>query len=234
MGAFPAKLDTRGIGGAIRSKPLVQPLAHHVEAPVNIRERVGGAAEFLYRMGPPLVLLAGDGTVCFVNAAAEALLASTSTLHIRGRQLLGLNPRDQRALTTLRRGSRSLAHGQWSIVVGEAPRTIGVTLTRLSEHVLVPGMVALATTAVFLSDPAARTRVAAAFLQSAFALTPAEAALAEAIIAGGGVRGAANALGIALTTAKTHLQHVLQKTQTRRQAELVRLAFAASAANAQS
>jgi len=40
---------------------------------------------------------------------------------------------------------------------------------------------------------------------------------------------AAETLGIALSTAKTHLAHLLHKTGTQRQAELVRLAVSAFA-----
>ena len=50
-----------------------------------------------------------------------------------------------------------------------------------------------------------------------------ESELALAVVAGHGLRAAAQQLGIALTTARTHLQHVFEKTQTRRQSELTSL-----------
>jgi DNA-binding CsgD family transcriptional regulator len=43
------------------------------------------------------------------------------------------------------------------------------------------------------------------------------------------LREAAETLGISETTAKTHLQHLFQKTDTQRQADLVRLVTSALA-----
>lgn len=40
---------------------------------------------------------------------------------------------------------------------------------------------------------------------------------------GEALKAVADGLGISLTAARTHLQHVVEKTETRRQAELVRL-----------
>ncbi|MBZ9905308.1 LuxR C-terminal-related transcriptional regulator [Mesorhizobium sp. BR115XR7A] len=60
-------------------------------------------------------------------------------------------------------------------------------------------------------------------LRDLYGLTPAEAAVATAITRGEGLQAVADELGISLTRARTHLQHVFEKTETRRQAELVRL-----------
>ena len=45
----------------------------------------------------------------------------------------------------------------------------------------------------------------------------------QEVVRGSGVVGAAAMLGVSVTTARTHLQHVFQKTNTASQAELVRL-----------
>jgi DNA-binding CsgD family transcriptional regulator len=60
-------------------------------------------------------------------------------------------------------------------------------------------------------------------LRSRFGLTCAEANLAIEITRGDGRKAAAARLGIAVTTARTHLTHIFEKTGVRRQAELVRL-----------
>jgi DNA-binding CsgD family transcriptional regulator len=57
----------------------------------------------------------------------------------------------------------------------------------------------------------------------AYKLTPTELRILLAILDGGGARGVAEALGIAVTTVKTHLGRVFEKTGTSRQADLVRL-----------
>jgi DNA-binding CsgD family transcriptional regulator len=76
---------------------------------------------------------------------------------------------------------------------------------------------------VFVRNPADVTLTPTAHLRQLYGLTAAEAALTDEIVRGRGLQAAADALGVTLTTARTHLQRVFQKTQTHRQAELVRL-----------
>ena len=60
-------------------------------------------------------------------------------------------------------------------------------------------------------------------LRSHFGLTHAQAKLAIEIAKGDGLKASARRLGIAITTGRSHLRRVFEKTETRRQAELVRL-----------
>lgn len=60
-------------------------------------------------------------------------------------------------------------------------------------------------------------------LRALYGLTAAEAAAGEAVARGHGVAEAAEALGIAPSTLRWHLQRAFDKTGTARQAELVRL-----------
>ena len=56
-----------------------------------------------------------------------------------------------------------------------------------------------------------------------YKLTPMELRVLFAIVQVGGVSEAAEALGIAASTVKTHLQRLFGKTGTERQADLVKL-----------
>ena len=76
---------------------------------------------------------------------------------------------------------------------------------------------------LFVNDPARDVAVRSDHLRDEFGLTRAEAALALEILAGQGLQVAAGRLQITLTTARTHLAHIFEKTGTRRQAEVVRL-----------
>jgi DNA-binding CsgD family transcriptional regulator len=76
---------------------------------------------------------------------------------------------------------------------------------------------------LFVNDPGRDVAVRSDHLRDEFGLTRAEAALALEILAGQGLQVAAGRLQITLTTARTHLAHIFEKTGTRRQAELVRL-----------
>ena len=60
-------------------------------------------------------------------------------------------------------------------------------------------------------------------LRSQFGLTHAQAKLAIEIAKGEGLRVCTRRLGIAMSTGRSHLKQIFQKTDTRRQAELVRL-----------
>jgi DNA-binding CsgD family transcriptional regulator len=60
-------------------------------------------------------------------------------------------------------------------------------------------------------------------LRSQFGLTDAQAKLAIEIAKGEGLRASTRRLGIAMSTGRSHLKQIFQKTETRRQAELVRL-----------
>jgi DNA-binding CsgD family transcriptional regulator/PAS domain-containing protein len=65
-------------------------------------------------------------------------------------------------------------------------------------------------------------------MAGAFGLTCAETRLIESLLAGRSLKESAVALGIAMTTAKTHLDNIFQKTGVNRQAELMRLAASAA------
>ena len=73
------------------------------------------------------------------------------------------------------------------------------------------------------TDPGLDNRPAAEALRDAFGLTPAEARLAIALAQGVRLADHAESVGISLNTVKTLLSRVFRKTETARQAELVRL-----------
>jgi DNA-binding CsgD family transcriptional regulator len=76
---------------------------------------------------------------------------------------------------------------------------------------------------VLVKDPSDADSVNAELLIDLFGLTRRESEVALAVVAGHGLRAAAQQLGIAVTTARTHLQHVFEKTHTQRQSELTGL-----------
>jgi DNA-binding CsgD family transcriptional regulator len=83
---------------------------------------------------------------------------------------------------------------------------------------------------LFITDPEEAAIVRRESLRQDFGLTPAEAVFTHEILKADGLQAAADRLGISLTTARTHLAHVFDKTGTRRQAELVRLILQSQAA----
>lgn len=115
------------------------------------------------------------------------------------------------ALALSRRSGRAL-----SLVVSPLPSARGMSACLDSEpHVL-----------ILVVDPDRALPLSAEQLRQLYGFTPAEAQVAIAAVRGRGLPAIAAELDIALTTAKTHLQRVFEKTGTRRQAELVRLILA--------
>jgi DNA-binding CsgD family transcriptional regulator len=85
-----------------------------------------------------------------------------------------------------------------------------------------------AVAAVFIGASAARRFDAEPeetrdYLRRRHGLTLAEANVALEILKGDGRKAVAARLGISITTVRTHLSHIFEKTGVRRQAELVRL-----------
>ena len=76
---------------------------------------------------------------------------------------------------------------------------------------------------VLLTDPDRGASRPAWMLRKLYGLTAAEIAMAERLLKGDTPEQAAVALKVKLSTARFHLRALFQKTDTRRQSELVRL-----------
>jgi DNA-binding CsgD family transcriptional regulator len=76
---------------------------------------------------------------------------------------------------------------------------------------------------VVITDPDAAAHLPVDRLQAMFSLTEAEGRLATLLAAGEDLKSAARALDITYGTARARLAEVFQKTNTRRQGELITL-----------
>jgi DNA-binding CsgD family transcriptional regulator len=97
-----------------------------------------------------------------------------------------------------------------------------VTVTRLRERDLGAGA-EQPLAAVLIADSEPASCLPPARLQELFGLTPSEARVALLLAEGKGLKHVASRLGVSLSTVKTHVQRALEKTGTRRQAELTRI-----------
>jgi DNA-binding CsgD family transcriptional regulator len=86
-----------------------------------------------------------------------------------------------------------------------------------------------ASAVVFIRDSSDTQPFPAELFVRRYGITPAECRVLVLLTQGMTITETAEALGIALSTAKTHLAHLFHKTSTQRQAELVRLAVSAFA-----
>ncbi len=192
-------------------------------------ERARMACETLDRLRMPILLADASCRVRFANRAGRALLAARDGLRDES-CLEALDPAETRDLGKLIHAAARAPLDGYSGTGG----TLAVRRARESapplEVVVAPlppdqpgdwpaGELAI----VLASDPADGPQEASALLAQRFGLTPTETQLALALLDGTGVKEAADRLGVSFNTARCHLQHIFDKTGTRRQAELVRL-----------
>jgi DNA-binding CsgD family transcriptional regulator/PAS domain-containing protein len=178
-------------------------------------------------------LIDAAGQVVRVNRRGRAMLAERSVLGLARERLASNDPRTSRQLRDVLRR----AAAEPLAVAGSVVELFGAGGERYLAHVLPlsagasdrrnaqGGPIA----AVFVREA---VRDAASSLETAanvFRLTPAEVRVLHALmLETKGVAAVAALTGIAVSTVKTHLSHLFQKTGTSRQSELVKLVASCS------
>ena len=169
-----------------------------------------------------IVLLNISGRVLLANNRANQM-AADGVIRLSQSGLHALSCRDDAQLQALIRSASapmSLESGGGALMLQHIEgRRIAVLITPMKT----PMAGVAPTTAVFLADDSTQPTSRRELLKALFELTPAETRLAERLAGGTSVSEAADLLGIAVGTARKQLKSVFQKTNTSRQAELVRI-----------
>lgn len=208
---------------------LFKTLDPHLRRALQIQQKLAiteGQREALDRIPAGCVLLNSGGRILIANRAAEHIFRRNDGISTLGGQLYA-------AAGPANAKLRECIH---AIVFGLSVRQPGgvVAVPRLNASQ--PYTVLAAplprkpmdwggcnpAVIVFIADPTPPTKIEFV-LRALYHLTPAEARLACVLANGEGLTRAAEELGISNNTAKTQLQQIFAKTQTGRQAELVRL-----------
>jgi DNA-binding CsgD family transcriptional regulator len=203
--------------------------------------------EFLDRSPVAIVLLDGQRRVVFANehAATLHMRADGVTICSDGIGLLrahdnarlqgliacavgrsGPPPLGHRSLGDGGPGRRSLGEGGRSMraLRSSGRRPYGFLVVPLSQPDRDPARALFRpAVCIVITDPDGARTLPVERLQDAFDLTEAEGRLAARLAAGEGLRSAAQSLGITYGTARTRLAEIFQKTETRRQGELINL-----------
>jgi DNA-binding CsgD family transcriptional regulator len=207
----------------------------HLRRAVKINARLGesavtraASATMFDQVGQPSILVDAASRVRFANRAAEDILAEGAGLMrdaagalraTRHSETVALHALIAKAAIAWAEGRDDPSgHLRLSRGPARAPLTATVIPLRADTQWLSPRF---PTAMLFVTDPERAGGPTAASLQQGFGLTRSEAAVALEILNGGGLTTAATRLGIARTTARTHLSAVFDKTGTRRQADLV-------------
>jgi DNA-binding CsgD family transcriptional regulator/PAS domain-containing protein len=174
------------------------------------------------------VLLTNErGTVLYANRSAERMLTDGNLIQSTRGTLRAKTPS---AATELQAAIRLAAGDEAAIgKTGLAIRLSGPDMVPVFAHVLPmtggelrtrlqPASVA----AVFVGAPPDEQDGADA-VAAAFGLTPAETRVLASLLVGRTLAQTATTLGVAVATAKTHLEHIFSKTGVTRQADLMLL-----------
>ena len=184
-------------------------------------------------LGEKLVLLASDSTLIDLTGPARALVDRRLMLKLEHGRLACMTARATVRLHDLVvKVARNTENGPAvTLALRHSADDVPPALATLSAMTCwwpEPDAARATVVLVQISEPDARVPVQLSDLQALFGLTLAEARVARATIAACGLSEVAEQLSIQTTTARTHLQHVFEKTKTNRQSQLVRLILAYS------
>ena len=191
------------------------------------RALADSALQSLEMMGVGVLIVDANAKLLIANSAADDLLTVGDGLRSWAGRLCCDRPQESNALQnaigavarTPGRGPAVATDLRISRTLADSPLTVHVLPTAAvpAKTGLAPGAAAAA---VFAIDPAARIANVDGFA-AAHGLTGAERGVLREIVRCGGLVATAKKLNVALPTARTHLQHIFQKTGTANQAELV-------------
>jgi DNA-binding CsgD family transcriptional regulator len=195
--------------------------------------------EFLDRSPVAIVLLDRQKRVVFANEQAAELHTRADGINICGNGIGLLRAHDNARLQSLiaravgdseppsagcqRNGGSARS---MRALRSSGKRPYGVFVTPFSPRErdrYPPGTLLRPAVCIVIADPDRARTLPVERLQEAFDLTEAEGRLAARLAAGEGLRSAAQSLGITYGTARARLAEIFQKTETRRQGELVNL-----------
>lgn len=173
-----------------------------------------------------VLLIDENGRIMRSNSRAEMLLADAQLIRMKDRRLKSAVASYDASLEALT--ARAIARisplGGAIRLAGAIDRTKAAIaeffpLNRSRRFMALAEPAAL----VIITDIARTTNVRNDWLQDIFDFTPAELRVAERLVRGMGDDLVALELGIAVSTARTHIKSILSKTQTRSKAELAHL-----------
>lgn len=206
---------------------LLNMLIPHFQQALRIQHQIGtitqaqrDTAELPDDFRHGLVLVASCARILYANDTAETVLSADDGLTADRGVLQSSDIRTAGALRRATAAAAPILGGPTSTSL-LCPRPSGQRpyIVHITPHSAEPHSRALVT----IIDPDRTPTPTAAMLRQLYQLTPAEVAIASRVAQGASVKPIADELSISADTVKTHLRHVFEKTQTRRQAELTKL-----------
>jgi DNA-binding CsgD family transcriptional regulator len=174
-----------------------------------------------------LTVTSCSGQLLLANRTAEEILAARDGLELSPSGALQITRSGKPGITGLPQVARSGLSGQTGVNArvlpvsrsgGKRPLTLLIRPTRLRAGSADPkGPAAL----IFILDPELPVDAAESELRQLYAFTSTEARMANLLMKGKTLDDCCEQLEIRRSTARTHLQHLFEKTGAQRQSELV-------------
>jgi DNA-binding CsgD family transcriptional regulator/PAS domain-containing protein len=183
--------------------------------------------EIIDRLPQGIIVTDAVGRVGFANSAAEAIIAESDGLRLHNGLLRASRRQESEALSRLIAEAAGV-HGRAAV-----RRTGAMHVSRPSMRQPLPLVVApmrfsgsslreALAVSITISDPERLPETTTDTLVRLYGLTNAEAALAVLLLQGVSPRVAADRLGVSINTVRTHIRHLLIKTETERLTDFVR------------
>jgi DNA-binding CsgD family transcriptional regulator len=184
------------------------------------------------RLAFGLFVLDGSGRILWANRAGERTLAKNDGLSGFGGSLLaatnGANAKLRQMIGEAARTSDGdgLCHGGAIMIPRRPPaQPLSLIVSPLrgrSASGIVPGGAAIPAVLVCANDPDLNARIPGTLLAQLYRLTERETKVAVLLLEGLDLHEISERMAVSIHTVRTHLRHLFDKTNTRRQAELIR------------
>jgi DNA-binding CsgD family transcriptional regulator len=234
----------------VESIRTLRVLVPHLVTALRVRHQVGeaklharGAYAVLNRLQVGIVLTDAAARPRFVNARAEAIAAEADGLYLSSRGIMAALPAEtralQRAIAVAATITTKLSQSDTTDTIVRSATSAAETRVHLSRPSLRPPLTAIAVplsddspdgtwgaphqVAVFLIEPDRPPEIDTRALAETYRLAPREVQVAALLAQGHSPGQIAGKIGIGLGTVREHLKRALAKTETHRQANLVRL-----------
>jgi DNA-binding CsgD family transcriptional regulator len=183
-------------------------------------------AETIDGLAAGIFLVNASGVIVHANPAGQTALMSSGVLQsMRGRLAAQIPKTDAGLQRAVADAAKPLAQGASMCLTSGAGERYMVHILPLRETTRSQTLLSTApVAAVFICPVETYKRTLPEVVGAALGLTPMELRVLLALVEGCNVTEAANALGVASSTVKTHLTRIFSKTGVNRQSELVKLA----------
>jgi DNA-binding CsgD family transcriptional regulator len=215
---------------------LAEKLAPHIQRAIMLHRRLtnlemekGALINTLDRLAIGVALISCNGKTLLLNRSARQIVDEKDPIRLENNHLHACYCDQAEEFRQL--VSAAVVHPQ----AGTRPSGGTMFLTRHSAKSPLFLMVTplpvrefrvgceTAAAALFLSDPENGVQTPEQVLRQLYGLTPAEAHISSLLARGKTVEEAAVELNVSSNTARTHLKRTFFKTETRRQADLIRI-----------